>query len=82
MSPGYEEDPMPYPLSYATLEEQRVELLPDRTVLSMFVRGGGGVGANGTDSTGLLGLGVPVVSQLLPNPANAQGGDGQPGAII
>lgn len=44
-------------LSIAELEGQRVELLPPRTVLSMFSRGtGGGNSGNGGGPLGLLGV--------------------------
>lgn len=39
-------------LSFIELDAQHVELLPPRTVLSMFSTGDGGTGTNGSDSTG------------------------------
>ena len=44
-------------------DEQHVELLPARTVLSMFIAGDGGVGGDGTNGTGTIGgnmLGMPI----------------------
>jgi hypothetical protein len=43
---------MPAVLSFVELAAQHVELLPARTVLSMFSTGDGGTATNGTDSTG------------------------------
>ncbi|HEY3693913.1 MAG: hypothetical protein QOH09_929 [Pseudonocardiales bacterium] len=43
---------MPAVLSFVELDAQHVELLPARTVLSMFSTGDGGTATNGTDSTG------------------------------
>ena len=50
---------------FAELDGQHVELLPARTVLSMFIAQGfdGGTGGNGTDGTGTIGgnmLGMPM----------------------
>ncbi|MGA9308838.1 MAG: hypothetical protein WBV74_00510 [Pseudonocardiaceae bacterium] len=39
-------------LSFVELNAQHVELLPARTVLSMFSTGDGGTATNGTNSTG------------------------------
>ncbi|PZS38066.1 MAG: hypothetical protein DLM62_15765 [Pseudonocardiales bacterium] len=49
---------MPAVLSFVELDAQHVELLPARTVLSMFSTGDGGTAANGTDSTGGVDLGL------------------------
>ncbi len=64
-------------LSFAELDGQYVELLPARTVLSMFSRGKG-VG-NGTD---VLGLAASVTNLLHGNGYGAPGSDahGSPGA--
>jgi hypothetical protein len=43
---------MPAVLSFVELDAQHVELLPARTVLSMFSTGDGGTGTNGSNSTG------------------------------
>jgi hypothetical protein len=56
-------------------DEQHVELLPARTVLSMFIAGDGGVGsdgANGTGSFGAMVAGIPIG----PNAGNGFGADG------
>ncbi len=50
-------------VSFAELDGQHVELLPARTVLSMFSAGDAGTASNGTNGTGTLGitiLGIPV----------------------
>ncbi len=60
-------------LSCAEVDGQRVELLPARTVLSTFVQGG----ANGTDSFGGVGIGLPVLDKIFPGSGNAVGGAGQ-----
>ena len=45
-------------LSFAEIDGQRVELLPARTVMSMFSAGGAGRGGNGgTGGTGGVGRG-------------------------
>ncbi|MGH3901958.1 MAG: hypothetical protein ACRDTA_27640 [Pseudonocardiaceae bacterium] len=62
-------------VSFTELDGQHVELLPVRTVLSMFTADGGGVGGNGTDAVGTTEvnvLGIPVV----PGNSNAVGGSG------
>jgi hypothetical protein len=62
-------------VSFAELDGQHVELLPARTVLSLFSAGDGGVGGNGTDAIGKIGfnfLGIPVI----PGGGNAFGGNG------
>ncbi|MDQ4102676.1 MAG: hypothetical protein M3186_02765 [Actinomycetota bacterium] len=64
-------------VSPTELDGQHAELLPARTVLSMFSTGSdGGVGGNGENAVGKLGvnvLGVP----LIPGGGNATGGAGQ-----
>ncbi|MGH3786369.1 MAG: hypothetical protein ACRDRG_07385 [Pseudonocardiaceae bacterium] len=64
-------------VSPAELDGQHVELLPARTVLSMFsAASDGGVGGNGQDAVGKVGvnmLGIP----LIPGGGNATGGAGQ-----
>ncbi|HEV7827742.1 MAG TPA: hypothetical protein VGP04_02615 [Pseudonocardiaceae bacterium] len=59
-------------LSCAELDGQRVELLPARTVLSMFTQA-----ANGSDAFGGIGLGIPILSYFFPGSGNAVGGAGQ-----
>ncbi|MGH3812619.1 MAG: hypothetical protein ACRDUV_09205 [Pseudonocardiaceae bacterium] len=62
-------------VSFAELDGQHVELLPARTVLSMFIAGDGGIGKDGTDAVGKIGvnfLGFPVI----PGSGNAFGGHG------
>jgi hypothetical protein len=63
-------------MSFAELDGQHVELLPARTVLSMFSADDGGIGLPGSPGTGSLGLnvlGIPVI----PGGGN---GIGSPGA--
>jgi hypothetical protein len=66
-------------LSFAELDGQQVELLPARTVLSMFAQGtDGGHASNGTDSMGLIGIaGIPGDGNGVGSPGgNADGGSG------
>jgi hypothetical protein len=60
-------------VSCAELDGQRVELLPARTVLSTFAQGA----ANGTDSFGGIGIGLPILDKIFPGSGNAVGGAGQ-----
>ena len=66
-------------LSIAELDGHHVELLPARTVLSMFTQGtDGGHGSNGIDGIGLIGL-----DRLIPGGGNGvgtAGGDANGGA--
>ena len=55
-------------LSFAEIDGQRVELLPARTVMSVFATGGTGIGGPGGKGTG--GIGVPILNNLV-----AVGGD-------
>lgn len=51
-------------VSFADLDGQHVELLPARTVLSLFSAGDGGIGLPGAPGTGTVGfnfLGIPVI---------------------
>ncbi|MGH3870222.1 MAG: hypothetical protein ACRDSR_01690 [Pseudonocardiaceae bacterium] len=63
------------PVSCTELDQQHVELLPARTVLSMFAAGdGGGVGGAGTDSSGgvvVRVLGIPLGIPGTPGGAGA-----------
>ena len=73
-------------LSFGEIEDQRVELLPARTVLSMIrvksggcVGGNGGTGGNGGEGEG--GLGVNLLNIILfdeqhNEAANGTGGNG------
>ena len=66
-------------LSIAELDGHHVELLPARTVLSMFTQGtDGGHGSNGIDGIGLIGL-----DRFIPGGGNGvgtAGGDANGGA--
>jgi hypothetical protein len=57
-------------------DEQHVELLPARTVLSMFVAGDGGVGNDGADAAG--GIGGNILGKPMPllGDGNATGANG------
>ena len=64
-------------VSFAELDGQYPELLPARTVLSLFSAGEAGTGTDGSDAVGKLGinmLGIP----LIPGGGNATGSDGMP----
>ncbi len=57
---------MPAVLSFVELDAQHVELLPARTVLSMFSTGDGGTATSGSDSRGgwevnVLGYKIPIL---------------------
>jgi hypothetical protein len=59
-------------LTFTELDGQHVELLPARTVLSMFTQStDGGQGNNGTDGMGLIGI-----NHLIPGGGNGMGGPG------
>lgn len=66
---------MPAVVSFVELYAQNVELLPARTVLSMFSTGtDGGVGGNGTDSTGGVAVGfLNRVYTLVPGMGGVNG---------
>jgi hypothetical protein len=70
-----QEDLMSDPMSFAELDEQHVELLPARTVLSMFSAADGGVGSSGADATGTPSVTVANLP-LIPGNSNATGGAG------
>ncbi len=59
-------------LGWTELDGQHVELLPARTVLSMFAQG-----ADGMDSFGGVGIGLPILDKIFPGSGNAVGGAGQ-----
>ncbi|MGH3695840.1 MAG: hypothetical protein ACRDRX_17930 [Pseudonocardiaceae bacterium] len=59
-------------LVWAELGGQHAELLPARTVLSTFAQG-----ADGMDSFGGIGIGLPIMNQIFPGSGNAVGGPGQ-----
>ncbi|MDQ2881080.1 MAG: hypothetical protein M3Y48_07480 [Actinomycetota bacterium] len=62
-------------VSLAELDGQHPELLPARTVLSLFSAGDGGTGTNGGDAVGTLGLNV-LNHPLIPGSGNAVGAAG------
>ena len=62
-------------VSVAELDGQHVELLPARTVLSMFIAGDGGTGGNGTDGVGKLGIRM-LGFDLIPGGGNGYGSPG------
>ncbi len=64
-------------VSFAELDGQHVELLPARTVLSLFSAADGGIGGDGTAGMGKLGIniaGIPVI----PGGGNGFGSPGAP----
>ncbi|MGH3966329.1 MAG: hypothetical protein ACRDRY_24315 [Pseudonocardiaceae bacterium] len=63
-------------VSFAELDGQHVELLPARTVLSLFSAGDGGVGGDGTDGVGKLGIKVLNIP-LIPGGGNGIGTPGE-----
>jgi hypothetical protein len=70
-------------LSFAEIDGQRVELLPARTVLSMFVADGGSVCPASSQSGGLAGFGgngTGSLLSLLGIPISLGGGTGNPGS--
>ena len=50
-------------LSFAEIDSQHVELLPARTVLSLFTAGGGGTN-NCSQHNNTLGVAIPILSGL------------------
>jgi hypothetical protein len=80
---GYsEEDCMSDSLSFAEIDGQHVELLPARTVMSMFfVSGGGdgGKGGNGGKGSGGIGinlLNIDLLGDQYNSAGNGYGGNG------
>jgi hypothetical protein len=74
--PVLQEDSMSDTVSSTELDGQHVELLPARTVLSMFSAGNdGGIGENGADAVGKLGINVLGIP-LIPGGGNAVGSAG------
>jgi hypothetical protein len=70
-------------LSFAEIEEQRVELLPARTVLSLFVASGGSVCPASSQAGGAAGFGgngTGALANLLGIPVTVGGGTGNAGA--
>ncbi|MDQ3761469.1 MAG: hypothetical protein M3460_07140 [Actinomycetota bacterium] len=51
-------------LSFAEIDGQHVELLPARTVMSMFAAGGGGKGGDGGDGFGGIGINLLNINVL------------------
>ncbi len=67
-------------LSFVEIDGQHVELLPARTVMSMFHAGGNG-GAGGAGGAGQGGVGVNVLSGIgVLGTGTASGGDAAGGA--
>jgi hypothetical protein len=65
--------------SFAEIDEQRVELLPERTVMSLLSMAGGPSGGDGGDGTG--GIGADVLSGIgILSPGTAITGSGIGGA--
>ncbi|MGH3808229.1 MAG: hypothetical protein ACRDRU_16730 [Pseudonocardiaceae bacterium] len=64
-------------VGFTELDEQHPELLPDRTVLSLFSAGAndGGIGGSGTPANGSVGITVAGIP-LVPGGGNAFGGPG------
>lgn len=62
-------------VSFAELEGQHLELLPARTVLSLFSTANGGNAGNGEGAVGTMGITVAGIP-LIPGGGNATGGDG------
>jgi hypothetical protein len=70
-------------LSFTEIQKQRVELLPARTVLSMFVAGGGsvcGASALSGGAAGTFGSATGNAIGALGIPIDVGGGTGSPGA--
>jgi hypothetical protein len=70
-------------LSFAEIDGQCVELLPARTVLSMFVADGGSTCPASAETGGLAGFGgngTGSLANLLGVPVTAGGGTGNPGS--
>jgi hypothetical protein len=66
-------------LSFIEIDDQRVELLPARTVLSMISKAGGCHGGNGGDAQGGVGvnlLNIDVFGDQTNSAADAYGGKG------
>ncbi|MBV9142031.1 MAG: hypothetical protein JO115_14135 [Pseudonocardiales bacterium] len=70
-------------LSFAEIDGQHLELLPARTVMSMFVVKGGGDGgkggSGGKGAGGLIGanvLNIAVLGDQLNSAADGKGGEG------
>ncbi|MGH3549194.1 MAG: hypothetical protein ACRDQU_14005 [Pseudonocardiaceae bacterium] len=62
-------------VSPAELDGQHLELLPARTVLSLFSAGDGGNAGNGEDAVGTLGINL-LNHPLIPGGGNAVGSNG------
>jgi hypothetical protein len=70
-------------MSFAEIEEQRVELLPARTVLSLFVANGGSTCPASSQAGGAAGFGgngTGALANLLGIPVTVGGATGNPGA--
>ena len=70
-------------VSFAEIDEQRVELLPQRTVMSTAFLTDGGTGGNGGDAAGGIGAnllsGIGILAEGNAGAGNGTGGAG--GAI-
>ena len=70
-------------LSFAEIDGQHVELLPARTVLSLFSTGTGGNGGDGGSAQGGLGInilsGIGILGTGIASAGSAVGGDGGAG---
>jgi hypothetical protein len=62
-------------VSFADLDGQHPELLPARTVLSLFSAANGGNAGNGEGAVGTMGITVAGIP-LIPGGGNAVGGNG------
>ncbi|HZA16144.1 MAG TPA: hypothetical protein VE645_04495 [Pseudonocardiaceae bacterium] len=62
--------------NFAEFDEQHVELLPARTVLSMFSAGDGGVGSDGSDGVGSFGMKI-LGMEIPPGGGNGIGSAGE-----
>jgi len=61
-------------VSFAEIDGQHLELLPARTVMSLYTLGGGGLGAGGAGGPAQGGLGVDLLNiNLLGTQANTAG---------
>jgi hypothetical protein len=67
-------------VSFAEIDGQHVELLPARTVLSLFMAGGGDGGAGGDGGNGQGGVGLNVLNINVAGTQTNSAGDGVGGA--
>ncbi|MGH3802517.1 MAG: hypothetical protein ACRDTD_20820 [Pseudonocardiaceae bacterium] len=70
-------------VSFAEIDEQQVELLPERTVMSVICLADGETAGNGGDGAGGIGAGVlSGIGVLSPGTANIANGYGGAGGAI